>query len=89
LDRFHGYAARVDGKHGELYVRVGGSDDEWKPSDSGYTNYREYARGTGWKVWLKLPDNPDVVQAPLALAIPVPVYKPAEQIEVTDQMADH
>jgi alpha-amylase len=82
------YAARVDGRHGELYVRVGGSDEEWNPSDSSYSNYREYARGTGWKVWVKLPNNPEVRQAPLASAISVPTYKAADQIDVTDQMAD-
>jgi alpha-amylase len=80
--------AHVDGPHGELYVRVGGSDEERNPSDSSYSNYREYARGTGWKVWVKLPNNPGVRQAPLASAISVPTYKAADQINVTDQMVD-
>ena len=74
------YAARITGRNGELYVRVGGSDQQWQPSASGYTDYREYAQGAGWKVWVKLPGNPTVQQAPLALALPVPVYRPASQI---------
>src|SRR5579871_2217616 len=57
------YAARIAGKKGDLYVRIGGSDDDWKPSASGYQNYREYAQGEGWKVWVGLPDNPEVQQA--------------------------
>ena len=50
------YAARVTGRNGELYVRIGGSDQQWQPSASGYSDYREYARGAGWKVWVKFPE---------------------------------
>ena len=38
-----------------LSVRVGGRDEDWQPSGSGYTGYREYASGAGWKVWVGLP----------------------------------
>jgi alpha-amylase len=47
------YAAKIAGRNGELYVRVGGSDQQWQPSAFGYTDYREYAQGAGWKVWVK------------------------------------
>jgi len=78
------YAARVDGRHGELYVRIGANDERWQPSASGYTNYREYARGAGWKVWLKLPGNPPVRQANLKQPMAVPTYTPPEKIDVSD-----
>lgn len=74
------YAARINGRVGELYVRIGGNDQQWQPSASGYTDYREYAQGAGWKVWVKLPGNPTVQQAPLSSALPVPAYRPASQI---------
>src|SRR5271165_4944083 len=57
------YAARINGTNGDLYVRVGGNDHDWQPSDSGYGGYREYARGAGWKVWVGLPGNPDLQQS--------------------------
>ena len=66
------YAARVVGTRGELYVRVGGSDDQWQPSASGYSDYTEYAEGAGWKVWVKIAGNPPVVTAPHHAAFPVP-----------------
>ncbi len=28
------YAAQIEGSYGELYVRIGGSDNEWQPSHS-------------------------------------------------------
>lgn len=80
------YAAVVRGRRGELYVRIGGGDGDWQPSDSGYRDYREYARGDGWKVWAKLPGNPAVRQAPLRTALPVPSYRPAEGITVDDSL---
>ena len=52
------YAARIVGRNGDLYVRIGGGDSEWQPFHSGYANYREYAQGAGWKVWVGLPGNP-------------------------------
>jgi alpha-amylase len=70
------YAAMIEGSKGELYVRIGGSDNEWQPSMSNYSDYREYAFGAGWKVWVKLPGNPPLRQAPLADALPVPTYAP-------------
>ena len=48
------YAARVVGRRGDLYVRLGGTDAEWEPSRSHYSGYREYAKGAGWKVWVGL-----------------------------------
>jgi alpha-amylase len=82
------YAAMVAGRKGRLYVRVGGGDDDWQPSASGYKDYREYARGAGWKVWVGLPGNPDVEQAPLKPALEVPSYRPGNQIEVPDDWLD-
>ena len=70
------YAAMIEGTKGELYVRVGGSDNEWQPSMSNYSDYREYAYGAGWKVWVKLPGNPPFRQGPLRGALPVPTYRP-------------
>lgn len=49
------YAARIDGRRGRLYVRLGGDDTSWRPADSGYTGARPFARGAGWAVWLALP----------------------------------
>ena len=75
------YAARVAGTHGDLYVRVGGEDSNWVPSASGYADYQEYAAGSGWKVWVKLPGNPAVATAVHHAAFPVPVYKDASVIK--------
>lgn len=66
------YAAAVQGRNGMLYVRVGGSDATWQPSFSGYRDYREYAQGAGWTVWVALPGNPAVQSAPLPAALPAP-----------------
>ena len=66
------YAARVVGRRGDLYVRIGGEDAQWQPANSNYQNYREYAQGVGWKVWVGIPSNPDVRQAPLKGALAVP-----------------
>lgn len=78
------YAARVNGRNGDLYVRVGGSDDDWQPSFSNYAGYREYAAGEGWKVWVGRPGNPDVVWTPLKNALPIPDYTRPEDINVPD-----
>lgn len=70
------YAAFIEGKNNKaLYVRIGGSDDDWQPHFSGYKDYREYAKGNGWKVWVKLPGNPPVQQASLKNKLPVPTYQ--------------
>jgi alpha-amylase len=82
------YAARIDGRRGELYVRVGGSDDQWQPHRSGYSDYSEYARGTGWKVWVKLPGNPVVQQFPLKESFDIPELRRPEDIDVPDSWAD-
>jgi alpha-amylase len=79
------YAAMLEGAHGQLYVRIGGSDWDWQPHFSNYQDYREYARGAGWKVWVKLPGNPPVRQALLRLALPVPDYREPEDIQVPDE----
>ncbi|TVR98547.1 MAG: alpha-amylase [Rhodospirillales bacterium] len=78
------YAARVVGRHGDLHVRVGGSDIDWQPHYSGYRHYREYAQGAGWKVWVGLPGNPEVQQASLNDPLPVPEYREPDTIEVPD-----
>jgi alpha-amylase len=66
------YAAAVQGSKGMLYVRLGGSDASWQPAASGYGGFREYGAGQGWKVWVGLPGNPPLKQAPLARALPAP-----------------
>ena len=78
------YAARVVGRHGDLYVRIGGSDEDWQPHYSGYRDYREYARGDGWTVWVGLPGNPEVRQAPLNGPLPAPTYTEPVDIDVPD-----
>lgn len=78
------YAALVKGKHGDLYVRIGGSDEDWQPFYSNYHDYQEYAHGSGWKVWVKIADNPQVQQAPVKDALPVPEYHEADWFDVPD-----
>lgn len=82
------YAAFVEGLQGALYVRIGGSDQEWTPARSNYRDYREYAWGTGWKVWVGLPGNPAVQQAPLNGELPIPQYQEAMEITVNDILID-
>ena len=79
------YAARIVGRFGDLYVRIGGDDAAWQPFHSGYQNYREYAHGAGWTVWAGLPGNPAFRQAPLKPALPVPAYRDPQTIDVPDQ----
>lgn len=78
------YAARVVGRSGDLYVRIGGSDMDWQPSHSNYHDYREYAHGLGWKVWVKLEGNPEARQTPLNPPLPVPDYRDPQNIEVPE-----
>jgi alpha-amylase len=78
------YAAMIEGVRGRLYVRIGGNDDAWAPDHSGYADFREYAHGAGWKVWVGLPGNPEVQQAPLKQPIPVPVFHKPATFQVTD-----
>lgn len=78
------YAATVQGRHGDLYVRVGGNDHDWEPATSNYSDYREYAWGDGWKVWVRLPDNPEAQQAPRKDAFPLPEYQRPQDIDVPD-----
>ena len=64
------YAAMVQGRDlndqpRELYVRIGGTDDDWNPGRSGYKGFREYATGAGWRVWVKHPKDQDFVHTPL------------------------
>jgi alpha-amylase len=82
------YGARVVGKNGALYVRIGGTDADWQPSLSGYKDYLEYAQGTNWKVWVGLPGKAKVQQAPLGSALPVPTYRPADEIKIPDDWLD-
>jgi len=65
-------------------VRIGGSDDDWQPYYSNYHDYREYAAGAGWKVWVKLPGNPPVQQALLKDAFPIPTYQAPDSIVIND-----
>ncbi|HEX3403552.1 MAG TPA: alpha-amylase family glycosyl hydrolase [Acetobacteraceae bacterium] len=80
------YAARVVGHNGDLYVRIGGDDGTWQPSNSGYADYREYAAGTGWKVWVGLAGNPDVQQMPGRTPFAVPEYQAPDTISVPDDL---
>ena len=80
------YAARVVGTHAMLYVRIRGSDEDWRPDHSNYHDYREYAGGSGWKVWVALPGNPEVQQAPLKPPLPIPAYRKPSEIDVPDSM---
>lgn len=82
------YAARIVGRHGDLYVRIGGSDEDWQPFYSNYHDYREYARGSGWKVWVGINGNPPVRQAVLKMPLPVPQYKDASTIEINDKLLE-
>lgn len=79
------YAAMVQGRNGQLYVRIGGSDTDWQPYFSNYKDYREYAQGIGWKVWTGIPGNPEVQQASLKGALSVPEYRQPENIEIPDE----
>lgn len=83
------YAAMVQGTRGKLFVRIGGEDTDWQPALSGANNFREYARGTNWKVWVALPGNPPVKQAPLPNALPAPpTYQNGAQIQIPDKWLD-
>jgi alpha-amylase len=81
------YAALVEGRKGHLYVRIGGHDGNWQPSHSNYRDYREYAHGADWTVWIWLPGNPAVQHAPLndPLSEPFPEYRDPAEIEVPDE----
>ena len=78
------YAARITGTRGDLYVRIGGSDQDWQPSYSNFQDYREYASGNGWKVWAKLPGNPPVKQASYNPALPIPQEQNPDDIKVPE-----
>lgn len=82
------YAAFVEGKNGKLYVRIGGSDNEWNPSQSSYQDYCEYAAGTGWKVWVALPDNPAMKIAPQATGLGVLTFQKPTDISIPDSMVN-
>lgn len=78
------YAAAIDGRYGHIYVRIGGSDADWQPFNSNYKDYREYAAGDGWKVWVKRQGNPPVQQAPRKQPFPIPTYTDPKYIFVQD-----
>jgi alpha-amylase len=80
------YAARIAGRRGDLYVRIGGDDAQWEPASSNYQDYREYAQGAGWKVWVGLPGNPDVQEAPRTATFAIPDYREPQSIEVADSL---
>ncbi len=83
------YAAMVEGKNGQLFVRIGGEDDQWEPSRSGYENYREYAYGNRWKVWITLTDstaNASFQQYPLNDALTgIPSPKKISTIHIPEE----
>jgi alpha-amylase len=58
------YAAYAECRKGALFVRIGGSSKDWTPALSDHQNYREYAWGSGWKVWVGLPGNPGSTDGP-------------------------
>jgi alpha-amylase len=78
------YAAMIAGRHGDLFVRVGGDDAAWEPGRSGYTDFREYYVGDGWTIWVRLPGNPPKQQAPKKSAFDVPSYQKPEDINVPE-----
>jgi alpha-amylase len=82
------YAVMVQGRHGRLYVRIGGGDNDWQPNFSNYQDYREYAYGSGWKVWVGLPGNPEVKSASLPDPLPIPTYIEPGSIQIPDSMLD-
>ncbi|MEI8378919.1 MAG: alpha-amylase C-terminal beta-sheet domain-containing protein [Planctomycetota bacterium] len=82
------YAARIQGDKGDLYVRIGGSDDDWQPSFSNYANYREYAFGDGWKVWVAVAGDPAVQQASPHDPFAIPVYTKPDTIALPDSWLD-
>lgn len=82
------YAVMVEGRRAQLFVRIGGGDGDWQPSASGYRDYREYAHGADWTVWVRLPGNPPFQQAPHNAALPIPGFRPMDQIRVPDFWLD-
>ncbi len=78
------YAAKIIGSFGQLYVRIGGTDSDWDPGTSNYRDFREYARGTGWKVWVSISGNPEPAQAPVRVGLPIPTYQSGEKIAVPE-----
>jgi len=74
------YAARVQGEHGQLFVRIG-DQRPWPAAHSA----RLYAKGedwqvwvelAGWRTWLGLAEPPPVRQAPLA----TPIHATTEEV---------
>ncbi len=49
---------------------------------------REYAHGSGWKVWVTIDGNPPVRQAKLQSPFPVPEYHHADGYDVPDAWLD-
>jgi alpha-amylase len=78
------YAAMIEGTRGQLYLRIGGDDSDWMPHFSNYQNYREHVHGAGWTVWVRLPGNPELRNAPLKDPFPIPEFRPADQIDVPE-----
>ena len=77
------FAAAVEGHKGRLFVCIGG--DDWKPADSGYQNYRLYATGQKWRVWVALPGNPPVQTVSTHPPFPVPtLISQPQNIPVSD-----
>ena len=49
-------------------------------------DYREYAQGSGWKVWVGLPGNPPFQEASRKPPLPAPSYQKPETIDVPDNL---
>jgi len=57
-----------------------------RPSRAGVVgSIWHYAHGNGWTVWVGLPGNPPVQQAPLGAALAVPTFKAGTDIDVPDE----
>ena len=80
------YAARVDGQPRRALRPHRRQRHRVEPSSSSYSDYREYARGAGWKVWVGLPGNPPFQQASTKGPLPVPTYTAASVITVPDSV---
>lgn len=82
------YAAMIEGSKGQLFIRIGGNDNDWEPGHSDYAGFRDYAHGAGWKVWVALPGNPELQQAAFRQPIPAPDFREPAGIQVADEQLD-
>ncbi|MEL7118575.1 MAG: alpha-amylase family glycosyl hydrolase [Bacteroidota bacterium] len=84
--RFAGvYGAQVDGSNTSLFVRIGGQDNDWNPTMSGFNSIREYARGQEWCVWIGQENPNEFINAPLKEALPIPDFQQPTSIVVEEE----